>query len=296
MSKEQLYMIVLLDILGYNNAGASETPKLVDDVITYSSFFADSVEILPVIDAVLSGKLVPDKLPGLPIVEHCSDLILSVINTSQDKKVAVQYLLGFALQCQNSIDTLNRIASDTSNDSNLRNAANKVIEIIENAYSGTLQELIDKDMGIQYVNDFATVAINVLWDYGCSFFLPLQVAQWVADGVKITLDLFYDTGVSVDAYYKLQVTCVIENALRNQINSLDGDYLRRENLNQSSTIYAAIDMYRSAILKGYEYTLDYLNSVGKDSEYISASLEHNTRAFEQFENEIEDTYYSLYEC
>ena len=149
-------------------------------------------------------------------------------------------------------------------------------------------------MNIQYVNDFATVAINTIWGIGCDLYLPAKVAQWVAAGVKIGLDLFCDTGVSIDAYYKLQVTGVIENALRKQINSLNGDYLRRENLNKSSILYAVVDLYRTAISKGYDYTLDYLNSVDKDSEYINSSYVHNTTAFKQFEIEVENTYYSLY--
>ena len=154
--------------------------------------------------------------------------------------------------------------------------------------------MINKNTNIQYIENIATVAINTIWGYGCSLFLPLQVAQWVADGVKITLDIFYDTGVSIDAYYKLNVTSTIENSLRNQIHSLSGDYLRREELNEASMIYAVINLYRSAIIKGYEYTLEYLNSVDKDSEYIYASYLHNAKAFRQFEVEIANKYYSLY--
>ena len=139
-----------------------------------------------------------------------------------------------------------------------------------------------------------TTAISVIWDIGCDSYLPAKIAQWVAEGVKITLDLFCDTGVSVDAYYKLRVTSVIENALRNQIKSLSGDYLRRENLKEASLLYAVVDMYCSAISKGYEYTLDYLNSVEKDSDYIYSTYVHNTAAFVQFEKEVENSYYSLY--
>ena len=176
----------------------------------------------------------------------------------------------------------------------MRNAANKVIQIITSAFDGTLEELINKDMNVEYLKDVASVAINVIWGIGCDAFLPAAIVKWVAAGVKITLDLFCDTGVSVDAYYKLEVTSIIENSLRKQINALNADYLRRENLKESSLIYAVIDLYTSAISKGYEYTLDYLNSVDKDSEYIAESYVHNTVAFKQFENEVENKYYTLY--
>lgn len=92
----------------------------------------------------------------------------------------------------------------------------------------------------------------------------------------------------------IKVTSIIEESLRKQIVSVSGDYLRRENLNESSYLYAVIDLYCSAISKGYEYTFDYLKSVGKDSDYIYSSYVHNTNAFKQFEKEVEHEYYSLY--
>ena len=291
MSKEQLYMIVLLDVLGYNHAGASETPGLANTILTYGNFAGVYVENA---NKVIDKAALKQSLPYLKFIKNGWDLIIDLAETSQDREIALQYLLGFALQCQNSIDLLTTIANDTNNDKNLRNAANKVIEIIANAFDGTLEELINKDMNIQYIDNISTAAINTIWDVGCLMFLPAKIAQWVATGVKVSLNLFHNTGVSVDAYYKLKVTSVIEKALRNQINSLNGDYLRRENLNKSSFIYTVIDLYCSAISKGYEYTIDYLNSVDKDNEYIYSCYIQNTTAFRQFEIEVENTYYSLY--
>ena len=40
--------------------------------------------------------------------------------------------------------------------------------------------------------------------------------------------------------------------------------------------------------------MEYLDEVGKDSSYIYESYVSNTRAFKQFEIEVENTYYSLY--
>ena len=291
MSKEQLYMIVLLDILGYNHADATEAPGLAKTIATYGTF---AIVYIDNANKVIDTAALKESLPALKFIKNGWDLIIDLSETAQDKRIALQYLLGFSLQCQNSIDILTKIANDTNNAKDLRNASNKVIEIITCAFDGTLEDLINKNMNLQYVNNVATAAINTIWDVGCSLYLPAKIAQWVATGVKVTLDLFCDTGVSVDAYYKLRVTSVIENALRNQINSLDGDFLRRENVKESSILYAVIDLYCSAISKGYEYTLAYLNSVEKDSEYIYSSYTHNTIAFRQFEIEVENTYYSLY--
>jgi len=290
MSKEQLYMIVLLDILGYNHAGKTENSELVGNILKYST----------IADVYLkNANMVFDKdafnqanFAGT-LIGNGVDLIDRLVEGAQDRQIASLHLLGFALQCQNSIDVLIKIANDTNNDKNLRNASNKVIEIITAAFKDTLQELIDKDMDIQTAKDFGSVAINVIWDIACPF-LPLKILSAIAEGTIIVLDIFCDTGVSIDAYYKLKVTSVIEKTLRKQINSLNGDYLRRENSTESPILYSVIDLYRSAILKGYEYTLAYLDSVGKDSAYIRSSYNHNITAFEQFENEIENTYYSLY--
>ena len=73
-----------------------------------------------------------------------------------------------------------------------------------------------------------------------------------------------------------------------------GWFLRRENLKKSAKLYAVIDLYSSSISKGYEYAMEYLDEVGKDSSYIYESYVSNTRAFKQFEIEVENTYYSLY--
>ena len=291
MSKEQLYMIVLLDILGYNHAGATEAPGLTNTIATYGTF---AVVYIDNASKVVDAAALKESLPALKFIKNGWDLIIDLSETAEDKEIALQHLLGFALQCQNSIDVLTKIANDTNNDKDLRNAANKIIEIITNAFDGTLEDLINRNMNIQYLDNVATAAINTIWDVGCSMYLPAKIAQWVAAGVKVTLNLFFDTGVSVDAYYKLKVTRAIENALRTQIGSLNDDYLRREKLNESASLYAVIDLYRSSILKGYEYTFEYLNTVGKDSEYIHSTLIHNNTAFRQFEIEVENTYYSLY--
>ena len=292
LSKEQLYIIVLLDVLGYNHAGASETPELVEKISTYESFIGYYIGVT---GEVLDNKALGRVSEAIDIIGTTSDLMFDIINMSNDAGSAAKYLLGFALQCQNSINILTNIANDTNNEKALRNAANQVIEIIEAAYNGTLNELIIKNMVIQSTSDVGAVAINLLWGTICEAYLPFKIIAMVAEGIVVTLDVFYeDLGVSIDSYYKLKVTSVIENALRKQINSLSGDYLRRENLNESAILYAVIDLYRSAISKGYEYTLDYLNSVDKDSDYIYDSYTHNNIAFRQFEIEIENTYYSLY--
>ena len=290
MSKEQLYIIVLLDILGYNNAGVTETPEVVNSIVDYGAYIGGIVDDSGLADSGVLKAICNE----IEIVEFTFDIVSGIIEKAVDKEIASQNLLGFALQCQNSIDVLTRIANDTSNNKDLRNAANGVIDIIENAFSLTLQDLIDKQMNIEVAKHLGTVAISTLWDVACSAWLPAKVAQLVAKGLTITLDVFWDTGESVDAYYKLEVTCIIENALREQINSLDVDYLRRENLRSSTLIYTVVDLYRTAILKGYEYTLSYLDSMKKDSTYVRAVYEQNVTAFKQFETEVEDTYYTLY--
>ena len=291
MNKEQLYMIVLLDILGYNQAGTSETSTLDKSILTYGTFIGTYIGNASKLVDVAAFK---ETMPALKFITNGWNLIFDLANTAQDKQAASEYLLGFALHCQNSIDILTNIAGNSKNEKNLRNAANKVIEIITSAFEGTLQDLIDKDMNIANTKNISKAAINTIWDVGCSLYLPAKIAQWIATGVKITLNLFHDTGVSVDAYYKLKVTSVIENALRTQVQSLNGDYLRRENLKESASLYAVIDLYCSAITRGYEYTFDYLDSVDKDSSYIYQSYVNNNTAFKQFENEVEREYYSLY--
>ena len=291
MDKEQLYMIVLLDILGYNNANGAEIPEMATTIMKYGSFVnAYIVKADDIIDVETFNEL----YPALDKVGTALDVFAKLTETAIDRDRAQQNLFGFAMQCQNSIDILKKIESDTSVDKSLRNAATKVIDIITRAFDGTLEELIDSNANVEVVGTLTTTAVSVLWDIGCEAYLPAKIAQWVATGVKISLDLFYDTGVSIDAYYKLKVTSVIENALRNQITALSDDYLRRESLAQSSMLYAVIDLYCSAITKGYEYTLSYLDSMGKDSDYILSSYTHNAEAFLQYELEVENEYYSLY--
>ena len=291
MSKEQLYIIVLLDAMGYNHAGKSEIAELETNILKFGTFASSYIDGA---DKIFDFSAMKDSFNAMGVVGDRLDTINKLVATAKDQVIASQYLLGFALQCQSSIDILMNIVNDKNNDKDLRNAANKVVDIITTAFEGTLQELIDKDMGDQYARILGSVAINSIWDVACDFYLPLKIAGLIAEGVVITLDFFCDTGVSVDAYYKLKVTAAIENSLRRQINSLNGDYLRRENINESSLLYGVINLYNSVITKGYKYTLNYLNSVDKNSEYIQASYLHNTTAFKQFELEVENTYYSLY--
>lgn len=108
------------------------------------------------------------------------------------------------------------------------------------------------------------------------------------------MNLFFHTEAAIDTYYKLQVTRIIENALKNQINSLSLDNLRSENRSKCPTVYTLINTYSKSILKGYEYTYEYLDSVNKDSEYIHSTYNQNSVAYIQLEIEIENKYNSLY--
>ena len=98
----------------------------------------------------------------------------------------------------------------------------------------------------------------------------------------------------VVALFKLTVTSNIEEALRKQIRSGNVDYLRRENLNDYAYVYAVVDLYRATVLKGYHYTISYLESVGKDASDVINTLTVNTKAFEQYEQEIVNEYNRLY--
>jgi hypothetical protein len=291
LSKDQLYIIVLLDILGYNHVSDAETPEIIDTLLSCGSFIGNTIDV--------TGKFInkasfENFASKIGVMGTTLDVAFDIIETSGNAKVAAQYLLGFALQCQNSIDILTRIANDTSNNKDLINAANAVINILKKSYNGTISGLVAQNMGIETAKNFGSLALSYIWDTTCSYWLPLKVTQLLAQGVTLSLDLFGNTGESVDAYYKLEVTCIIENALREQINSLDVDYLRRENLESSTLIYTVVNLYRTAILKGYEYTLSYLDSMKKDSTYVRAVYEQNVTAFKQFETEVEDTYYTLY--
>ena len=291
MSKEQLYMIVLLDVLGYNYSDPSETPELATCVLKYGAF---AYSYINTASEVIDVEAFKELFPYLDNIDTFLKVFGDMANASNDNNIAKKNLLGFALQCQGSIDALTRIANDTSTDKNLRNAANNVIEIINRAFDGTLKDLINENTNIQITKTLTNMAIGNVWDQVLKLIPYYGIAQCVAKGIKITLDIFCKTDISIDAYYKLQVTEVIENALRKQINSLSGDYLRRENLNKSATLCAVINLYSSSISKGYEYTMEYLDEVGKDDDYIYESYVANTRAFKQFEAEIESKYYSLY--
>ena len=287
MTKEQLYIIVLLDMLGYNYADSNEVPEAVTSLGEWTNFISYSVaSVEMVLDKEAFGLLYDAVGTG-------TEMVMAWLNVNRENEENAMNLLGFAMQSQNSINILNSISQTTSN-KYLRSATTKVIDVIEKALDGMVYTVVQGNEIIQGVADFASIAINLIWGKVCSLYLPLQVAQWVAKGLVIGLDLFCNTGVSVDAYYKLEVTSVIETALRNQILALNGDYLRRENLVESALLYGVINFYSSAITKGYEYTLSYLDSVEKDSSYILESYEHNKIAFKQFEAEIENTYYSLY--
>ena len=291
MTKEQLYMIVLLDVLGYNYSEPSETPELATYLMRNGAFVYSYINTA---SGVVDVQAFKELLPYFSGIGTFLDVFGSVANTANDNYIAKQNLLGFAMQCENSLDVLTVISQNTKNDKYLRVAADKVIEIIKSAFEGTLKEVISKNTHIQIAKNLANIAISSFWGEVLDVIPYYALAQCIAEGVKITLDIFCDTGVSIDAYYKLQVTEFIESALRNQILALNGDYLRRENLVESALLYGVINFYSSAITKGYEYTLSYLDSVDKDSSYIAESYAHNQKAFKQFEVEIENTYYSLY--
>ena len=280
MSKEHLYLIVLLDVLGYNYAGEAETSKLSSIIVGYSVAFS-------------SDKPFKEAKKSIPLVQNAWALIIDLYDTAKDKEIAMEHLLSFALQCQGSIDVLTQIATDTNN-KDLKNAASKAVEIIESSFNGTLEQLIENDMNAESADNIATAAINTIWDVVCQSYLPTKFAQLIASVTKIGLEVFCKTDVSIDAYYKLEVTAAIEQSLRDQINSFSNDFLRRENLQESARFYAVINLYCASITQGYEYVLEYLNEMGKDSSYIYESYVNNETAFKQFEEEIKSKYYSLY--
>lgn len=114
-------------------------------------------------------------------------------------------------------------------------------------------------------------------------------------GGKLLLDLLYDTGVSVDSYYKLDVTNKARNALRKQIIGKSNDYLRAESLDNMTAMFSLIELYQTSINKGCEYTLAYLDAVKKDGASVNECFTINSNAFEQIQTEAANKYRLLHE-
>ena len=86
----------------------------------------------------------------------------------------------------------------------------------------------------------------------------------VAKGVAFLMDKTLNMEESVATYYQLSAYVLFEDALR-KIISDRRDYLRFENSSEIEKYNEAIALYKSAMIKGYDYSIIFYDACKTDN-------------------------------
>ena len=309
VSKKDLYKLVIFDLLcGEANAQETifdafdtSTVAYIDDLA--KDIFGQEVthdflkSISPKLD--YSTKLVKYNVIGLQYIFE------SHSNMYDALKSCATYLV-LADMDESFQTVLLQIANDSSNPWELREAAREYAEIFKMSASQILA-----NYAVEYytsdVRATFTIFSDLLWDKTVEMVFPeFAVAQSIAKGILFLADL----GCNIDgiymAYYKLDVAVHLEASLRKIIHNTEPDYYRVSNRANSEIYVYAVDMYKTSVLLGFDYSNNLLRedcekkSDEEKEAYITmmnniSSMKTDKQAlYNRFDNLVSQAYVAYY--
>ncbi len=262
VSKKDLYKLVLFDLL-CGEANAKET--VLDAFDTSAIAYMDDLA-----KDIFGSEVTHDFLKNSPIkLEYSTKVAKYSITGIQYIFEKHSNMYDALLSCAtylvlSDMDAsfqalLTQIANDSSNPRELRDAAREYAEIFEMSAAHILA-----NYALEYytanVRAAFTIFADHLWDKTVEMVFPeLLVAQSLAKGVLLLADIGFNVDGIYMAYYKLNVAVHTEAALRKIIHNTLPDYYRVSNRTNSENYVYAINMYRTSVLLGFDYSNDLLS-------------------------------------
>ena len=309
VSKKDLYKLVIFDLLcGEANAQETLVSGLEHSALVYLDDMAKDIfgkdvtsDFLKSVSPKLeyNAKLLGYGIIGLQyILESHSNMYDALMSC------ATYLVLADMDECFQTV--LLQIANDSLNPQELRDAASEYAEI----YKMSCTEILAR-FATEYSTSNARAAFttftDILWDKTVEVFFPaFGVAQSLAKGVLFLADLNMNLDAIYMAYYKLDVAVHLEASLRNIISNPTKDYLKASHYAEAEAYVYAIDMYKTSVLLGFDYSSRFLQEYSKNKteaekeectamiSSLSSMKQSKKQLFTRFDDLVSQAYTAYY--
>ncbi len=289
LTKERLYQIALFDILGIENDNQmdifSNIAKATDN------FMTDSIKmILEECDVTIEDlkKMTVDtnKIKGLTLFEDL-EFIADLSAICDYMYDAVELCCNYKALCymnESYCSVLEKIAADTNNPIELRNAATACVEHFKAGVDETLNSMISGEFAKNGISFLTSKAMDLAWE---AFLGGIggSVGGVLAKGMLLLVDSQYNMTERNRAWYLLETTVYVENSLRSVIADMNNiDYSNLENSKEAEIYMSATELFNNSIYRGFDCVKDFYQT------YVDAngvSDEKKTYATEQINYAIE---------
>lgn len=271
----QKELFELLRVAVYNGA-TDAVLKRIDKTTALDEYFETGL-----FDGVLSG--VDDAAEDI-------SLILDAAENVFDAMDKICNYLALRNASENFQTILMDIYNDKSNPTDLRLAARNC--------AGYLQASFDEMLGMVtaglYVDHFET-ALNFVAEKAWSVLLKtcgLETVTIAAKGIAFLMDKTLNMDATVAAFYQLTAAAKLESSLRKMVTP-KVDYLRQENASDAPKYNDAIFLYECAMLKGYDYVIEFYDACqtdGVDTAEFLSQKENLDKKFSEMDADIDYRY------
>ena len=315
ISKKDLYKLVLFDLL----CGEENAQETILDTFNHSSF----LYIDDLAKEIFGCKMTVEELNGsfeVNIMRSNIDYIQKTIGISssainivfETSKNSYEALKTFATykvlsdMDQAFRDVLLKIAEDTSNPKELREAASEYASVFGRSAESILAEY---ETDLKYADTKAVIKVflDCVWDNTLNTFLPgVALGQTAAKGVLWLSDVGFNVDAVYMAYYKLETSVTLESSLRKIISAPLNDYFRDSNRAEAETYVYAIELYKRSVLLGFDYSSTLIREDGEGLfvenrdeyanmlEIFAAGKQNKIDNYTMFDNLVSDAYNVYY--
>ncbi len=267
LKKEDLYMIVIYDLLT-GNSGEAENPF---DMFEKESmnYLCDTANIIfgtadATTDWELMKKISPEAYKSSVLNSHlfdAADIVSFIFDACDNLYDALQACSRYQAISNMNVgmrNVLYEVYNDESNEQALRDAALKCIDYFDNACNTTLEKILLKEYSKLTAIQLCGELMNSMWDKLITTIFPeAMIVQFALKGVAILGDSLFNLDETNKAFYQLKAAVSFENAVRKILQNNEFDYTDSQ---LSATYICAVETFQKATLLGLDYLSDLLES------------------------------------
>jgi hypothetical protein len=289
MRAEDIYMLAIYDILtGESGQTSNPLDLFVNDSDKY---FYDAVKIifgdehiemdkLKDIDSSLHKQTILNSklFKGIDVVSD----IFGVYNNLSDALSACARYQAIANMDVGFKNVLMKVAEDTANDPDLRNAAKRCVDCFENACKTTMESILLKGFIHETAKDLRNEFVDKVWEKVATAIFPqAMVLQFAVKGVVVLGDGLFNLNATNQAFYKLRATVGLENSIRRILS--DGDFDFSCSADCETYMYA-VEIFQRSVLLGGECTQEILKTRLDSVFMLPSQREECTQQIENAKN------------
>ena len=296
ISKQHIYQIALFDVLFASHDTLSPVLMLCDSITIekmnelinqfYPGEDMETLEYLTEVDEMLESDLFSSY--GVDTIGHITTIAEQAENVADAVLYMARYFAVLEMDRNYKI-ILAEIYLDEDNPLELRLAAKDMVDLMQSSFKDVLKQIA----GGNFVEDVVGALANNLWEMLLEM-IGISEFQLVGKGMLILGNKLFDMDATLQSYYKLGTAVNIEKALKKMVKDAEPDFFRYENTHLASVYVNRISMYKSALLREYDYCLGLANLSDELRERVIEDRQITIDEFGRIDKAIEIQYNDYY--